>query len=192
MQQSPNGSHHPAQTPRERFLAALERRPLPGRVPHFELVFFPTMEAFGKVHPSQRSYRQWDQMTETERELHRREMAGIYVETARRFEHDAIHGHALFPGTTIFPTPLALSWSFDPQLIQAVAAAAAAVEVGRDREEIGPLEPRHVALEEQGRLVDVKPACGIQAVHQVVHHDMKPAEAYELLQTLKNEEKEKD
>ena len=46
-------------TPRERFIAALERRPIPGRVPHFELVFFLTMEAFGKVHPSQRHYAQW-------------------------------------------------------------------------------------------------------------------------------------
>ncbi len=80
-------------TPRERFRAAVTRKPMRGRIPNFELVFFLTMEAFGKVHPSQRSYRQWDQMTETERELHRREMAGIYVETARRFEHDAIHLH---------------------------------------------------------------------------------------------------
>jgi uroporphyrinogen decarboxylase len=49
-------------TPRERFIAALERRPVSGRVPHFELVFFLTMEAFGKVHPSHRNYHQWDQM----------------------------------------------------------------------------------------------------------------------------------
>ena len=58
-------------TPRERFIAALNRQPLTGRVPHFELVFYLTMEAFGKVHPSQRSYGQWDQMSETERKLHR-------------------------------------------------------------------------------------------------------------------------
>ena len=44
-------------TPRERFIAALERRPLTGRVPHFELVFFLTMEALGKVHPAQRAYK---------------------------------------------------------------------------------------------------------------------------------------
>lgn len=44
-------------TPRERFIAALERRPFTGPVPHFELVFFLTMEAFGRVHPSHRSYR---------------------------------------------------------------------------------------------------------------------------------------
>jgi hypothetical protein len=30
-------------TPRQRFIAALERRPLSGRVPHFELVFYLTI-----------------------------------------------------------------------------------------------------------------------------------------------------
>lgn len=80
-------------TPRERFIAALERRPVEGRVPHFELVFFLTMEAFGKVHPSQRAYLQWDQMSDSERALHRSEMADIYLETATRYEHDAIFIH---------------------------------------------------------------------------------------------------
>ncbi len=84
---------NPQMTPRERFRTALERRPLTGRVPHFELVFFLTMEAFGKVHPNHRRYDQWDQMEEKERELHRRDMAGIYVETARRYEHSAILLH---------------------------------------------------------------------------------------------------
>lgn len=85
-------------TPRERFIAALERRPVEGRVPHFELVFFLTMEAFGKVHPSHRSYHQWDQMEERERELHREDMADVYIATAERFEHDAIFLHPN-PGT---------------------------------------------------------------------------------------------
>src|SRR5512140_677410 len=80
-------------TPRERFIAALERRPLTGRVPHFELVFFLTMEAFGKVHPSQRNYAQWSQMEEKERQLHRSEMADIFMITAERYEHDAIFIH---------------------------------------------------------------------------------------------------
>ncbi|MCZ7646145.1 MAG: uroporphyrinogen decarboxylase family protein [Planctomycetota bacterium] len=80
-------------TPRERFIAALERRPLPGRVPHFELVFYLTVEAFGKLHFSQRHYGQWLQMTETERDLHRREMADLYLLTAERYEHDAILLH---------------------------------------------------------------------------------------------------
>ena len=79
--------------PRERFIAALERRPPTGRVPHFELVFFLTMEAFGKVHPSHRNYGQCFQMSEHERQLHRIEMAGVYVDTARRFEHSAIFIH---------------------------------------------------------------------------------------------------
>lgn len=79
--------------PRERFIAALERRPLSGRVPHFELVFFLTMEAFGKVHPSHRNYGQWMQMEEKERNLHRDEMADIFVRTAERFEQSAIFMH---------------------------------------------------------------------------------------------------
>ena len=80
-------------TPRERFIAALNRQPLTGRVPHFELVFFLTMEAFGKVHFSQRNYGQWDQMSETERKLHRDEMANLYIATAERYEHSAIFLH---------------------------------------------------------------------------------------------------
>lgn len=80
-------------TPRERFVAALERRPLTGRVPHFELVFYLTMEAFGKVHPLHRNYAQWIQMEEGERELHRADMADLYIATAERFEHSAIFIH---------------------------------------------------------------------------------------------------
>ncbi len=83
-------------THRERFKAALERKPLTGRVPHFELVFFLTMECFGKVHPNHRSYRQWGQMEESERELHRADIAQLYLDTARRFEHSGILIH--FPG----------------------------------------------------------------------------------------------
>ena len=82
-------------TSRERFINALERKtPIPGLVPHFELVFYLTMEAFGKVHPSHRAYGQWDQMEERERELHRRDMADVYIATAERYGHDAIFIHA--------------------------------------------------------------------------------------------------
>ena len=77
-------------SPKERFISALERKPLSGRVPHFELVFFLTMEEFGKVHPSHRLYSQWDQMSKKEKELHIKEMAEIFVMTADRFEHSAI------------------------------------------------------------------------------------------------------
>ncbi len=83
----------PQLTPRQRFIAALERQPLTGRVPHFELVFYLTMEAFGKVHPEHRHYVQWDQMEDRERQLHLRDMAGIYVATAERYEHSAILLH---------------------------------------------------------------------------------------------------
>lgn len=80
-------------SPRQRFAAALDRRPMSGRVPHFELVFFLTMEAFGKLHPSHRHYAQWDQMSEKERRLHRDEIADLYIATCERFEHDAILLH---------------------------------------------------------------------------------------------------
>jgi uroporphyrinogen decarboxylase len=80
-------------TPRERFITALERKPLTGRVPHFELVFYLTMEAFGKVHPLHRDYHQWFQMEEEERQLHRHDMADLYIATAERYEHSAIFIH---------------------------------------------------------------------------------------------------
>lgn len=85
-------------TPRERFISALERQQPKGRVPHFELVFFLTMEAFGKVHPSHRSYGQWDQMEQKERQLHHEDMADLYIATAERYEHSAIFLHPN-PGT---------------------------------------------------------------------------------------------
>ncbi|MDD5674398.1 MAG: uroporphyrinogen decarboxylase family protein [Chitinivibrionales bacterium] len=72
-------------TPRERMIAALERKEIKGLVPHFELEFFLTMEAFGKIHPSQRHYHQWTQMSETERDLHRKDIAELYVQTVNAF-----------------------------------------------------------------------------------------------------------
>ena len=56
-------------THRERFIKTLKCEPIGGQVPTFELVFFLTMEAFGKVHPSQRYFSQWDQMSDKERRL---------------------------------------------------------------------------------------------------------------------------
>lgn len=79
--------------PKERFISALERKPLTGLVPHFELVFFLTMEAFGKVHPSHRYYSQWDQMSEKERELHRNDIADLFIATAEKYNHSAIFIH---------------------------------------------------------------------------------------------------
>jgi len=66
---------------------------LAGRVPHFELEFYLTMEAFGKLHPSHRYYPQWDQMEESERQLHRGDIADLYLAMAERFEHSAVHLH---------------------------------------------------------------------------------------------------
>jgi len=51
------------------------------------------MEAFGKLHPEHRRYAQWGQMEEKERDLHRNEIADLYVATAERFEHSAILLH---------------------------------------------------------------------------------------------------
>lgn len=80
-------------TPRDRFIAALERRPFIGRVPHFELEFFLTMEAFGRVHASQRQYGQWQQMSEAERDLHRKDIADLHVTTAQRFDQSGMLYH---------------------------------------------------------------------------------------------------
>jgi len=80
-------------TPREQLIRALERQAPVGRAPHFELVFFPTMQTLGKIHPCHRNYHQWPQMEEVERELHRRDLADLYIRTAERFEHSAILIH---------------------------------------------------------------------------------------------------
>ena len=81
-------------TPREQFITALEGGIPTGRVPHFELVFFLTMEAFGRVHPHQRRYKQWDQMSDSERELHRKDVADLYATCAREFGHAGVLFHS--------------------------------------------------------------------------------------------------
>jgi len=77
-------------TPREKFIMALEGKQPPGRVPHTEIVFYLTMEAFGRIHPNHRSYTQWNQMSQPERDLHSRDMADLYVVVARKYEHCSI------------------------------------------------------------------------------------------------------
>lgn len=77
-------------TNRERFIRTLRCEPIGGRVPTFELVFFLTMEAFGRIHFSQRHYGQWNQMTRAEQTLHIKDMADLYIQTARRYGHSAI------------------------------------------------------------------------------------------------------
>ena len=80
-------------TPRQNFITALEMGTPSGLVPHFELVFFLTMEAFGKVHPSHRNYNQWNQMEKKERQMHREDMADVYIASAERYGHSAIFIH---------------------------------------------------------------------------------------------------
>lgn len=80
-------------TGKERFSAALRREKIVGRVPHFELVFFLTMEVLGKVHPSHRAYSQWNQMSATEKALQIEDMADCYIEVAKKYHHDAILVH---------------------------------------------------------------------------------------------------
>jgi uroporphyrinogen decarboxylase len=77
-------------TGRERFIRALRREPPTGRVPHFELVFFLTMEVLGKVHPEHRSMHQWGQMSLTEKELQLQDVATCYIDIAVKYDHDAI------------------------------------------------------------------------------------------------------
>ncbi len=84
-------------TERERFMAALERKPITGRVPTFELVFYLTMEAFGKMHPEHRKYPQWDQMEAKEQDLQIRDVAQLYVDIARKYEHSAIFVQPTMP-----------------------------------------------------------------------------------------------
>ncbi|MBQ5973109.1 MAG: hypothetical protein IJL69_02820 [Oscillospiraceae bacterium] len=81
-------------TERERFIRTLRREPIGGRVPTFELVFYLTMEAFGKVHPDHRSYHQWKQMSAREKQAHIDDEADLFIDTARRFHHSAIFVHA--------------------------------------------------------------------------------------------------
>jgi len=81
-------------TNRERFIKTLRRQPVPGLVPTFELEFYLTMEALGRVHPSHRRYGQWKQMSPREQDLHLRDMAEIFVGFARKYGHSAIHVNA--------------------------------------------------------------------------------------------------
>lgn len=85
-------------TGRERFIRALKREPIEGLVPHFELVFFLHMEAFGRVNPEHRNYAQWNQMSRKEQRLHLIDMAECHIMAAERYNHDAIFLHQN-PGT---------------------------------------------------------------------------------------------
>lgn len=80
-------------TGKERMIRALKREPISGRVPHFELNFFLTMEKLGRVHPKQRRYDQWMQMSRRERRLHMEDIADLHIKVAECYQHDAIFIH---------------------------------------------------------------------------------------------------
>lgn len=80
-------------TEKQRFIKALKREPIKGHVPTFELVFYLTLEAVGKVHPEHRRYSQWDQMSEKEKSLQLSDMADSYIDVAKKYGHSAIFVH---------------------------------------------------------------------------------------------------
>ena len=80
-------------TERERFIKALKREPIEGHCPTFELVFYLTLEALGRIHPSQQRFDQWNQMSAAEQKLHIDYMADTYIETAEKYHHSAIFVH---------------------------------------------------------------------------------------------------
>ncbi len=59
-------------------------------VPHFELVFFPTLEAVGKMHPWNRILDQWDQMASSEKTAQINDIAETYVAYGRKYNHSAL------------------------------------------------------------------------------------------------------
>lgn len=80
-------------TGRERFIRAFRHEPITGHVPHFELVFFLTMEALGKVHPDSRRFFQWTQMSTIEQELQLQDVASCFIDIAKKYDHSAIFVH---------------------------------------------------------------------------------------------------
>ena len=80
-------------THRERFIRTLKCEDIGGQVPTFELVFFLTMERFGRIHHSHRRFDQWNQMSKSEQTLHIKDMADLYIQTAKAYDHSAIFVH---------------------------------------------------------------------------------------------------
>lgn len=87
-------------TERERFIKALRREKITGHCPTFELVFFLTLEAIGRIHPSHQNFTQWDQMSTAEKKLHIDYIADTHIEVAQKYHHSGIFVH---------PNP----WDFD-------------------------------------------------------------------------------
>lgn len=80
-------------TERERFIKALRREPLEGHCPTFELDFFLTLEAVGKIHASQQHFDQWKQMSGKEQNMHIDYAADTFIEVAEKYRHSAIFVH---------------------------------------------------------------------------------------------------
>jgi len=77
-------------TGKEKIIKALKHEPIKGHVPHFELVFYLTMESIGKVHPLHRDFSQWDQMSINEKEHQLSDAADCYIIIAEKYQHSAI------------------------------------------------------------------------------------------------------
>ncbi len=80
-------------THRQRFIDTLQCKKIGGQVPHFEIVFFLTMESIGMYHSSQTEFRQWDQMSFSEKKLHINYAADMYIKIAQKYNHSAIFVH---------------------------------------------------------------------------------------------------
>jgi len=80
-------------TPKERAIAAL-RLEQPDEVPTFELVFFPTQEAFGEEF---RPAYNWEELSAKEREATAEHNARLYIKIAQRYNYSIIFEN--FAGT---------------------------------------------------------------------------------------------
>ncbi len=80
-------------TERDRFIKALKREQPEDRCPTFELEFFLTLEAVGKIHPSQLKLDRWNQMEKEEQLLHLEYIADTHIEVAEKYHHSAIFLH---------------------------------------------------------------------------------------------------
>ena len=144
-------------TKRENFIKALKLEKMTGRVPHFELVFFLTMEVLGKVHPIHRAYSQWNQMSAKEKELQLADMADCYIDVARKYDHSAIFIH---PNPSDFDNIVRLleiirEKSGDEYYLMMHGDPTFAIPDGHNMEEIAASfyeEPEKMLLEAQSRV----------------------------------------
>lgn len=88
-----NRERNTIMTERERMIKALKREPITGHCPTFELEFYPTLEAIGRIHPSHQVYPTWKQMTPRERQLHLDYYADTYIGFAEKYHHSGIFVH---------------------------------------------------------------------------------------------------